>query len=259
MQDLATVPEFTAVLLARRLRDETVGVLGTRSEVAAAGCALAQLSTAPGLSFLSGPSGVVNPRPGRLLPIADEALIDGAEALTELTDNIDLIDWSRRAFDFAVLGGIQVDRFGNLNTVAVGDWAKPKVRGPGAIGASVLAGHAREFFIVLGEHSTRNFRPEVDFVSALGFGRTGREREALGLPGRGPSLLISPLGTFDFGGAGHTMRIRTVHPWSSVEEIRENTGFELAHHEDVRTTPVPRAQELELLRTAVDTTGVLRS
>ncbi|KAA9164446.1 3-oxoadipate--succinyl-CoA transferase subunit B [Amycolatopsis acidicola] len=258
MQDQATMPEFTAVVLSRQLRDDTVGILGTRSEVAAAGCALAQLTSAPGLSFLSGPSGVVNPKPGRLLPIADEALIDGAEALTELSDNIDLIDWSRRAFDFAVLGGIQVDRFGNLNTVAVGDWAKPKVRGPGAIGASVLAGHAGEFFIVMGEHSTRNFRPEVDFVSALGFGRTGTERDALGLPGGGPSLLISPLGTFDFGGHGHTMRVRTVHPWSSVEEITRNTGFELAHHEDIQTTPVPRPEELELLRAAVDSTGVLR-
>jgi hypothetical protein len=137
-----TVAEFTAVFLSRQLRDEAVGILGTRSEIAEAACALAQATHAPGLWYLSGPSGVVNPRSGQLRPIADEALIPGSEALLELSDNIDIIDWSRRTWDFAVLGGIQVDQFGNLNTVAVGDWTAPKVRGPGAIGASVLAGHA---------------------------------------------------------------------------------------------------------------------
>ncbi|MEO3858616.1 CoA-transferase [Acrocarpospora sp. B8E8] len=250
--------EFFAVLLARRLSDEAVGILGTRSEVAAAACALARLTTAPGLWFMSGPSGVVNPRPHDLKPIADEALIEDAEALLDLTDNVDLIDWSRRTFDFAVLGGIQVDRFGNLNTVAAGDWAKPKVRGPGAIGASVLAAHAREFFIVMHEHTTRSFRPVVDFVSAVGFGRTGRERERLGLPGRGPSLLISPLGTFDFAADDHSMRVRTVHPWSSLAEIRERTGFDLLVHDEVGESPAPTEAELRLLRTVIDRTGVLR-
>jgi hypothetical protein len=139
----------------------------------------------------------------------------GSEALLELSDNIDIIDWSRRTFDFAVLGGIQVDQFGNLNTVAVEDWAAPKVRGPGAVGASVLAGHAAEFFIVMNEHTVRTFRPQVDFVSALGFGRTGRERAQLRLPGRGLQLLISPLGVFDFTPDEHRMRLRSVHAWSS--------------------------------------------
>jgi glutaconate CoA-transferase, subunit B len=253
-----SIAEFTAILLSRELKDEAVGILGTRSEIAEAACALAQATRAPGLWYMSGPSGVVNPPHGELRPIADEALINGAEALLELSDNIDMIDWSRRTFDFAVLGGIQVDQFGNLNTVAVGDWANPKVRGPGAIGAGVLAGHAGEFFIVMNQHTVRNFRPHVDFISAIGFGRTGRERTGLRLPGRGPRLLISPLGVFDFGGDEHRMRIRSVHPWSSPEEIRANTGFELAESADMRPTIEPLAGELEILRNVVDRTGVLR-
>ena len=253
-----SIAEFTAILLSRQLKDEAVGILGTRSEIAEAACALAQATHAPGLWYMSGPSGVVNPRHGELRPIADDALIQGAEALLELSDNIDMIDWSRRTFDFAVLGGIQVDQFGNLNTVAVGTWANPKLRGPGAIGAGVLAGHAGEYFIVMNEHTTRNFRPHVDFISALGFGRTGRERAALGLPGRGPQLLISPFGVFDFTEDEHRLRVRTVHPWSSLEEIRANTGFDLAEAAEVSSTTQPRPDELETLRTAVDRTGVLR-
>jgi glutaconate CoA-transferase subunit B len=250
--------EFLAVVLSRALRDDTLGLLGTRSEVAAAACALAQRRHAPGLSVLSGPSGVVNPRPGVLRPVADDGSIAEAEALTDLTDNIDLIDWSRRRIDFAVLGGIQVDRFGNINTVAVGDWARPRLRGPGAIGASVLAGHAATTFIVLSDHAVRSLPPVVDFVSAIGFGRTGRERAELGLPGGGPSLLLTPLGTFDFEGLDHCMRIRTVHPWSSVEEIAARTGFPLATPDgEPPMTPAPLAAELADLRGAVDRTGVL--
>jgi glutaconate CoA-transferase subunit B len=253
-----TVAEFTAVLLSRHLRDEAVGILGTRSEVAEAACALAQATHAPGLWYLSGPSGVVNPRSGQLHPIADDALILGSEALLELSDNIDIIDWSRRTFDFAVLGGIQVDQFGNLNTVAVGDWAAPKVRGPGAIGASVLSGHAAEFFIVMNEHTVRTFRPQVDFVSALGFGRTGRERAQLRLPGRGPQLLISPLGVFDFTPDEHRMRLCSVHAWSSLDQVRASTGFDLVVEGHVPTTAGPDSQEMRILRGLVDRTGVLR-
>ncbi|MDB5911124.1 MAG: hypothetical protein JWP34_5241 [Massilia sp.] len=253
-----SVAELLAVVLARELRDEAVGILGTRSEIAYAACRLAQASSAPGLWFMSGPSGVVNPGVGSIAPIADYALFPGSEALTDLTDNIDFIDWSHRFFDFAVLGGLQVDRHGNLNTVTVGDWRRPKLRGPGPIGASVLAAHAGRFFILMQDHSTRSFRPTVDFVSALGFGRTGTEREALNLPGAGPTLLISPLGTFDFTETTHELRLRTLHEGVSVEEVQQRTGFEvLLPEHPVPTTPPPTDEELTILRTEIDSTRVL--
>lgn len=252
------IAELAAVVLSRELRDEEVGILGTRSEVAYAACRMAQATRAPSLWFMSGPSGVVNPRGDTIAPIADVALFDGAEALTDLTDNIDFIDWSHRFFDFAVLGGMQVDRFGNLNTVAIGDWAAPKVRGPGAIGASVLAAHASSFFVLLLRHSPRTFCPEVDFVSAVGFGRTGRERAELGLPGAGPELVVSELGTFDFTPDTHEMRIRTLHPGITLDELDARTGFALVRPDGpIGVTPEPSVAELELLRTSIDTTGVL--
>ncbi len=253
-----SLAEFMAVVLSRQLKDEAVGILGTRSEVAEAACGLAQATHAPGLWYMSGPSGVVNPRRGELGPIADEGLIVGAEALLELTDNIDMIDWSRRTFGFAVLGGIQVDTFGNLNTVAVGEWSRPRLRGPGTIGASVLAAHSGDVFIVMNEHTVRSFVPAVDFVSAIGFGRSGRERDRMGLPGRGPQLVISPLGVLDFGESDHRMRVRTIHPWSSLEALRENTGFDLEEAPEMETTAEPSSAELDVLRGTVDRSGVLR-
>lgn len=257
MSDYSTA-ELLAVVLSRELQDEHVGILGTRSETAYAACRLAQRTTAPGLWFMSGPSGVVNPGVDTIAPIADYALFPGSEALSDLTDNLDFIDWSHRFFDFAVLGGLQVDRYGNLNTVAVGDWHQPKVRGPGAIGASVLAAHAGQFFILLPDHSTRIFRPVVDFVSALGFGRTGTERASLGVPGGGPKLLISPLGTFDFTEDTHELRLRTLHPGVTVDDVQERTGFPviLPDH-SVPITTVPTKAELSILRTEIDRTHVL--
>lgn len=250
--------ELLAVVLSRELSDEHVGILGTRSEIAYAACRLAQRQAAPGLWFLSGPSGVVNPGVARIAPIADYALYPEAEAHTELTDNIDFIDWSHHFFDFAVLGGLQVDRFGNLNTVVVGDWNKPKLRGPGPIGASVLAAHAGRFFILMPDHTTRSFRPSVDFISAVGFGRTGRERAELDLPGSGPQLLISPLGTFDFEPDSHELRIRTLHEGVTLDEVHDRTGFAIhVPSAPLAVTPAPTTEELEILRSEIDRTGVL--
>lgn len=250
--------EMLAVVLSHELRDEDVGILGTRSEIAYAACRLAQHRHAPGLWFMSGPSGVVNPGIDTIVPIAHPALFAGAEALSDLTDNIDAIDWSHRFFSFAVLGGLQIDRFGNLNTVVVGDWHKPVVRGPGAIGASVLAAHAGRVIALMQDHTTRSFRPSVDFISALGFGRSGTEREELGLPGGGPALVLSPLGTFDFTETTHELRLRSLTPGVTVEQVQENTGFPvLLPSGEVPTTPTPTADDLEVLRTAVDRTRVL--
>ncbi len=250
--------ELLAVVLSRELQDEHVGILGTRSEVAYAACRLAQRTSAPGLWFMSGPSGVVNPGVARIAPIADYALYPEAEAHTDLTDNIDFIDWSHHFFDFAVLGGLQVDRYGNLNTVVVGDWKNPKVRGPGPIGASVLAAHAGRFFILMPDHTTRSFRPAVDFISAIGYGRTGTERAALNLPGAGPQVLISPLGTFDFAEPTHELRVRTLHQGVSLDEVRERTGFELLIPDGpIPVTPPPTEEELAILRNDIDRTHVL--
>src|ERR1700678_3017638 len=100
MSDYSTA-ELLAVVLSRELQDEHVGILGTRSETAYAACRLAQHTTAPGLWFMSGPSGVVNPGVDSIAPIADYSLFPGSEALSDLTDNLDFIDWSHRFFDFA--------------------------------------------------------------------------------------------------------------------------------------------------------------
>jgi glutaconate CoA-transferase subunit B len=109
------------------------------------------------------------------------------------------------------------------------------------------------------DHTPRSFRPVVDFISAIGFGRTGVERERLALSGSGPRLLLSPLGVFDFAPDSHEMRVRSLHPGQTLSEVQERTGFTLlASSAAPRQTEPPTRVELELLRTCVDVTAVLR-
>ncbi len=90
------------------------------------------------------------------------------------------------------LGGAQVDRFGNLNSTVIGDYAHPKVRLPGSGGATEIATGCGQIFIVM-KQGPRSFVRQLDFLTSLGHGRNGRERQALGIRTKGPTLLVTDL------------------------------------------------------------------
>jgi len=254
-----SIAELQAVVLARELADGEVGIVGTASDVQVAACNLARALHAPSLSWISGPLGTVNAGGGTLLSTADARLIRYAEAMVDLTAMIDVIDWRPGFFDFAILGAMQVDRFGNLNTVVIGEHARPKVRGPGIIGTSPLAAFARHLFVLLTRHDRHNLVERVDFVSAVGHYRGGTSRhDELGLQTEGPRLVVTPLAALDFHPMTRAMRLRSVHPGVTVNEVVARTGFALDIPADVPTTPPPTPRELAVLRRGVDRTGVLR-
>lgn len=250
--------ELMAVVLSRELVDEERGILGAASHIHAAAVRLAQLRQAPSLWWISGPSGVVNGHSSELVSVAEFRALHGAEALTALSENVDMIDWRHRYFDYAFLGGMQIDQFGSLNTVCIGPWEKPKVRGPGTIGAAALAAYCGRFFVVMQPHTRSSFVQAVDFVSAAGHRPGGVAREHWGLPGDGPALVVSPLGVFDFATADRRMRVRSLHPGVDRQRVEQATGFALEWSDPVAATTLPDAEELALLRTEVDPTGRLR-
>jgi glutaconate CoA-transferase, subunit B len=250
--------ELLAVVLSRRLRNGELGIIGTASPIQVAACSLAQ-RRGRWVSWLSGPLGVLDPRMDHLLPTADERLIPTASALLDLTVMIDCIDWKKHFFDFAILGAMQVDRFGNLNTVCIGPHARPLVRGPGTIGTSPLAGLSRRFMVLLTQHEPSILVERVDFCSAVGHHKGGRTRETeLGLPPGGPDLVLTPLGCFDFHPESRAMRVESLHQGVTLETVRARTGFELIVEGRPRVTPPPDDEELETLRMSVDSEGVLR-
>lgn len=251
--------ELMAVVLSRELLDGERGIIGAASWTHIAACRLARLRQAPSLWWVSGPAGLVNPWSRQLTSVAEFGALHGAEAHISLSEMVDFIDWKHRFFDFAFLGGMQVDQYGSLNTVCIGPWDRPRVRGPGTIGAAALAAYTRRFYIVMNQHDRNTFVPMVDFVSAAGHRPSGATRKEWGLPGEGPVMAVSPLGVFDFDTPDRRMRVRSLHPGVTCEQVELATGFPLAWPDTVPVTPLPDAEELDLLRREVDAGGRLRA
>jgi len=260
MSDLAepTMAETMAVLLARDIADGEKAIIGTNSDIQLAACNLSRLMQAPRLWWISGPGGMVNPTRDHLTSTADFHNIESAEAWMDLPNMIDFIDWKIHFFDFAILSALQVDQFGNINTVVVGDQAKPKVRGPGTVGISALCGLAKRFNVFIANHGKGSFVKRVDFLCGPGHMEGGDSRRARGLPAGGPRLVISPLGVFDFEPVSKRMRVQSVHPGIELQQIVDSTGFELAIDGTPPVTAMPTRDELALLRTRVDRHGALR-
>ena len=249
--------EMLAVLLARDLADGEKAIVGTNSDIQVAACNLARARHAPNLWWVSGPGGMTNPTEGVIRPAADPENVAVSSSQMDLPMMIDFIDWKAHFFDFAILGALQADRFGNINTVCVGDHARPTLRGPGTVGISALCGLSKRFYIMMTRHDRGAFVPKVDFICGAGHLDGGETRTERGLPPGGPRLVVTPLGVFDFAPDSKAMRVQSLHPGVTMEEVRDNTGFDLLVEGRPAETSPPSAVELFVLRQNVDSTGVL--
>jgi glutaconate CoA-transferase subunit B len=251
--------EFLAIQLARDLGDGEKAIIGTNSDIQVAACNLARRRHAPTLWWVSGPGGMVNADDTIIRPTADYENIATSEAVIDLPSMIDFIDWQIHFFDFAILGALQVDRFGNINTVCVGAHDKPKLRGPGTVGISALCALAKRFYVVMFRHERSAFVEKVDFLNGPGYLDGGDSRVERGLPAGGPKFVLTPFGVFDFEPKTKRMRIASLHAGVTLEEVRDNTGFDLLTDGRPAATRAPQPDEIEALRGAVDSTGVLRA
>lgn len=246
--------ELIACVLARHLVDNEIAALGAASQLAMAAVKLAQRTHAPNLCWMSGGSGAINSTlPLLLESAADPRNLFGAEYRYSMEDAVDL--QMRGRLNTGFLGGIQADRFGNLNMVCVGDYANPKMRGPGSVGLPFAAAFGR-LFIYLAHHDPRVLVEKVDFVSGPGH---SPERAKWAVPSsKGPYLMATPLALFDFQTETKEARLVSVHPGHTVEEVLAKTGFKPKLADPVITTPAPTEEELYILRTEIDLHGVLR-
>lgn len=247
-----TTTELMAVVMARALRDGEVVVMGAVPALPMAACRLARARHAPNLEFIVGGSGTVSPEPDHLP--ASSCGGDLAPAATTLPlPDVVLLEGRGDAFDVFCAGGLQIDAHGNCNLICVGEWGRPRLRGPGTVGLPFLPNTKRSI-IYTQSHSPRAFVERVDFVS--GPGHPAGPDEDRPYRKQGPSLVVTPLATLDFDETGR-MRLATVHPGVTVEQVREATGFELAPGPQPQVTPAPSPDELAVLR-SLDRDGVLR-
>ncbi|MGB9889516.1 MAG: CoA-transferase subunit beta [Anaerolineae bacterium] len=220
-------------------------------------CNLARRTVAPDLELVY-ESGVYGARPARLpLSIGDPALITGALSVCSMADLFGLYLQGGR-IEVAFLGGAQIDRYGNLNTTVIGDYARPKVRLPGSGGACEIAIHAQQVFIVM-RMSRRSFVERLDFLTSPGHLGGAGERERLGMPGWGPQLVVTDKCIFRFNPETGEMVLASLHPGVRLEDVRAEMGWEPRISPDLRETEPPTPEELRLLREELDPLGVYRS
>ena len=162
-------------------------------------------------------------------------------------------DGGRELFDAAgqgridvfFLSGAQIDGQGNINLVAVGDYARPKARFPGSFGSAYLYFVVPRVILFRTEHSRRTLVSKVDFISAPGVSPPNVYRQG------GPVALVTPLCHFAFDRERARFRLDSVHPGHTVEEVLDNTGFEFDRPAAGPATPAPAPATLRLLRETI--------
>ncbi|MCM6777441.1 CoA-transferase subunit beta [Nocardia sp. CDC159] len=243
-----TTDEMMSVAAARALRDGQRCFVGIGLPSTAAN--LARTTHAPDLVLIY-ESGTLGSKPDRLpASIGDGILAETADAVVSVPEIFNY--WLQPGrIDVGFLGAAQIDRFGNINTTVVGDYANPKVRLPGAGGAPEIAASCGEVFVVV-RHTRRAFVERVRFVTSLGHGTGRGERAEYGLRGRGPTLVVTDLGVLAPDERGELM-LTAVHPGVSVARVRAATGWELRVADEVATTAPPSAAELAALRALAGT------
>jgi len=148
----------------------------------------------------------------------------------------------RGGIDAFFLSGGQIDGHGNINLVGIGEYPGTAVRWSGSFGSAYLYFLVPRVILFRWEHTRRTLVDRVDFISAPGTSEPGVYR-----PG-GPIALITDLCLFDFDKSRARFRLRSVHPGHTLEEVRDQTGFDFDCPGEVPVTPVPGAKELALLR-----------
>jgi acyl CoA:acetate/3-ketoacid CoA transferase beta subunit len=153
-----------------------------------------------------------------------------------------------------MMGATQVDRYGNQNIACIGDWHRPRAQLLGFRGApGNTINHTTSYWVP--NHGPKVLVEAVDVVTGIGYDRAAR----LGpVAARFHEIrrVVSNLGVFDFATADHRMRLASVHPGVTVDEVVEATGFDLVVEGDVPTTRLPTDPELRLIRDVIDPDGL---
>jgi len=196
---------------------------------------------------------------GEALLVANSVPVSGAvpdkiiEAWNPYRSMFDVV-WSGRRH--VMMGASQMDRFGNQNFAFIGDPKQPKVQLLGMRGApGNTVQNVTSYWIPA--HSPKVFVEQVSVVSGIGYDRAAelgdwvREHHEL-------RHVVTNLGVLDFGGPDHTLRLRSVHPGVTVDDVVNATGFELVVDGDVPETRAPTDAEMEIIE-RLDPKGVRKA
>ncbi len=240
--------EMMIVIAARELENgATVGV-GTGAPCAAA--MLAQKTSSPDLGIMFEAGGISPDLPEMPISVGDSRTFYKASMAGSM--GTIMSSCARGFVDYTFLGGAQIDMYGNLNSTVIGDWDSPKVRLPGSGGANDFASFCWKM-MVMTPQDKRRFVKKVDFLTTPGWLEGGDSRKNSGLPeNAGPHKIITDMAVMDFEPTSKRMRVISLNPGFSFEDVQGNCGFELLRLDQLPITPEPTKEELTILRNNVD-------
>jgi len=213
-------------------------------------CNLARRLHAPELVLIY-ESGAVGCVPDRLpLSIGDPCLATDSISVCSM---VEVFNYYLQGglIDVGFLGGAQIDRFGNINSTVIGSYEQPNVRLPGSGGACEIAIHAKKIIMVL-KQSQKSFPEKIDFVTSPGFLDKTNGRKKYNMPGKGPALVITDFGVYNFSPRTHEMVLVEIHPGVELADVKANIGWKVQVSPHLRTTAPPSAEELRIIREVLD-------
>jgi len=224
-------------------------------------CNLARYTVAPDLELIY-ESGVYGAQPPRLpLSIGDPTLVTGAISVVSMADLFGLY-LQGGLVEVALVGGAQIDRYGNLNSSVIGSYTHPKIRLPGSGGACEIAINAQRIFIIM-HLKKRAFVEQLDFLTSPGHmhgtmrgamrgAMLGADtRRKLGMPGAGPELVITDKAIFNFANEEHEMQLTSLYPGVTLEHVYSEMGWQVRVADALTETSPPTSDELQLIRSGL--------
>jgi acyl CoA:acetate/3-ketoacid CoA transferase beta subunit len=245
--------ELMVIEASRYIKDGEIVLAGIGLPVIAS--MLAQKTHAPNMTLMV-ESGVIDPQL-KLVPlsIADARVTRKAAMLGSLREVLGCI-LQRGMVDVGFLGGANLDQYANLNSTVIGDYYKPKIRLPGSGGANPVASLAKKLLIIM-PHQRRRFVKKCDYLTSPGYidGLYGRKNA--GLRNWNPSItIVTDLCVMDIDSPGSgQLRLTKLMPDITIDQVIENTGFELIMASRVDVVDLPTESELNLLR-EIDPEGI---
>jgi acyl CoA:acetate/3-ketoacid CoA transferase beta subunit len=241
----ATRAEYCVVACAEVWRGAGEILASPMGTIPTIGARLAKLTFSPDLLLTDGEALLIGDVPA----VGERA--GTVEGWLPYRQHLALVATGRR---HVMMGASQLDRYGNQNISCIGDWARPKRQLLGVRGAPVnTLNNPTSYWVP--KHSPRVFVERVDMVSGVGYDRAAAAGPAATRYHRIADV-VTDLGVFDFETPDRTMRLRSLHPGVTVEQVREGTGFPLSVPASVPYTREPTAEELRLVRDVIDPKGL---
>jgi glutaconate CoA-transferase subunit B len=244
-----TARELMAIAAARKIRDGEIVFCGTGISMLAA--MAAKHISAPN-SVIIFETGAIDSRLEEIpLAVGDPRVMLGASSNTGLADSFALMqNRTTGRHVVGILGAAQIDKYGNLNSTAIGDYFHPTVRFSGSGGACDVASFVDRTIIFM-QHERRKFPRKVDYLTSPGWLDGPQGRKKAGLAGGGPAAVITDLAVMGFDTATREMVLDAFYPGTTPQQILEHMEFAVDVSRAVQIEP-PTARELRILREVVD-------